>query len=379
MSRTSTPTTATRATGATGATAERADRLADAIAERGLDALLVTDLVNVRWLTGFTGSNGAAVVGGGPDGVRRFVTDFRYLTQSAEQLDGRWTREIHTDLLTGLVAQLPADGTLRLGFDDAKLSVREHRRLGTLVREDVELVPAGGTVEALRLVKDAAELDAIRAAAALADAALEEVLARGLVGRTEREVALDLETTMRRRGAEAASFPPIVAAGPHAALPHAAPRDAEIPAGTLVVIDWGAQLDGYASDCTRTYATGELDPRDRAVYDLVLQAQEAALGAVRPGPKGRDVDAVARAIIDGAGHAEHFGHGLGHGVGLEVHEGPRLSRQGEDPLAAGQVVTVEPGVYVPGAVGVRIEDLVAVTPDGHEVLSGLPKALRVVG
>jgi len=166
--------------------------------------------------------------------------------------------------------------------------------------------------------------------------------------------------------------------GAHGALPHAAPRDVEIAAGTLVVVDWGAQLDGYASDCTRTFATGDLEPGDRAVYDLVLLAQEQALAAVRPGPTGKEVDAVARTIIEQAGHGEHFGHGLGHGVGLEVHEGPRLSKQGSDPLAAGNVVTVEPGVYVPGAVGVRIEDLVVVTDDGHEVLSGISKALRTV-
>jgi Xaa-Pro aminopeptidase len=154
----------------------------------------------------------------------------------------------------------------------------------------------------------------------------------------------------------------------------------EIQAGTLCVIDWGAQLDGYASDCTRTFGTGgEVDVRDREVYDVVLRAQEAALAAVRPGPTGREVDAVAREIIDAAGHGEHFGHGLGHGVGLEVHEGPRLSKQGEDALRAGMVVTVEPGVYVPGAVGVRIEDLVIVTEDGGEVVSSLPKELRVVG
>ena len=156
------------------------------------------------------------------------------------------------------------------------------------------------------------------------------------------------------------------------------PRDTEIPEGTLVVIDWGAQLDGYASDCTRTFATGELDPRHRAIYDLVLAAQEASLEAVRPGPVGREVDAVAREIITAAGHGEHFGHGLGHGVGLEVHEGPTLSKRGDVPLAAGHVVTVEPGVYVPDAVGVRIEDLVVVTEDGHEVLTGLPKALQTV-
>jgi Xaa-Pro aminopeptidase len=183
---------------------------------------------------------------------------------------------------------------------------------------------------------------------------------------------------MRRLGAEKASFDPIVAAGAHGALPHAVPRDVPIPEGVLVVVDWGAQLDGYASDCTRTFATGEVDPRDRAVYDLVLRAQEAALAAVRSGPTGRDVDAVARTIIEEAGHGEHFGHGLGHGVGLAVHEGPRLSKQGTTVLEAGMVVTVEPGVYLPGAVGVRIEDLAVVRDGGAEVLSGLPKDLQVI-
>jgi Xaa-Pro aminopeptidase len=355
---------------------DRADRVADALGEREADVLLVTDLINVRWLTGFTGSNAAAVVG--REGSRRFVTDFRYLTQSAEEVDPAWEREIAVDLLAGVVKGLPASGDLRMAFDDAHMSVKDHGRLAGMVRGGVELVPAGGAIEALRAVKDVDELEAIRAAARLADDALTEVLGRGLVGRTEREVALDLEFTMRRMGAQAASFPPIVAAAEHGALPHATPREVPIPADTLVVVDWGAQLDGYASDCTRTYATGDIDPRDGQVYELVLQAQEAALAAVRPGPTGREVDAVARSIIDAAGHAEHFGHGLGHGVGLDVHEGPRLSKQGETALATGMVVTVEPGVYVPGAVGVRIEDLVIVTDDGAEVVSSLPKELEFV-
>ncbi|MEA2395582.1 MAG: Xaa-Pro aminopeptidase [Solirubrobacteraceae bacterium] len=359
----------------TAVTTDRADRVADALEAREADLLLVTDLYNVRWLTGFTGSNAAAVVG--RDGTRRFVTDFRYLTQSAEQLDPAWGREISVDLLAGAVKALPA-GDLRLGFDDANMSVRDHAKVAGMLRPGIELVPAAGVVEELRAIKDDDELEVIRASARLADDALTEVLGRGLVGRTEREVALDLEFTMRRMGAEAASFPPIVAAGDHGALPHAEPRDVAIPAGTLCVIDWGAKLDGYASDCTRTYATGDLDPRDRAVYDIVLHAQEEALAAVRPGPTGREIDAVARSIIDAAGHGEHFGHGLGHGVGLDVHEGPRLSKQGETALAAGMVVTVEPGVYVPGAVGVRIEDLVVVTDDGAEVVSSLPKELQVV-
>jgi len=357
----------------------RATRLAELLAERGLDALLVTDLVNVRWLTGFTGSNGLALVG--PGDQRLFLTDFRYLTQSREQLDGGWRREIATEILPAAAASTSTtgdDGTLRLGFDDASLSVKDHATLGSRLAEGVELVAAGGLVEQLRLVKDAGELEKIRAASKLADAALTEVLGRGLVGRTERDVALDLEVTMRKAGAEAASFPPIVASGEHSALPHAVPRAVEIPAGTLVTIDWGAQLDGYASDCTRTYATGELDPRDREIYDLVLLAQETSLAAVRAGAGGREVDAVAREIITAAGHGEHFGHGLGHGVGAEVHEGPRLSQRSESTLAAGQVVTVEPGVYVPGAVGVRIEDLAVVTDTGAEVLTGLPKHLQTI-
>ena len=362
--------------GSVAVSTDRADRVADALAERAADMLLVSDLINVRWLTGFTGSSAAAIVG--RDGRRRFVTDFRYLTQSAEQVDPAWEREIAVDLLAGVVKGLPGSGELRLAFDDAHMSVKEHGRLAGMLRPGIELVPAGGAIEALRAVKDADELEAIRSAARLADDALTEVLGRGLVGRTEREVALDLEFTMRRMGAQAASFPPIVAAGEHGALPHATPREVPIPAGTLCVVDWGAQLDGYASDCTRTYATGEIDGRDGQVYALVLHAQEAALEAVRPGPTGREVDAVARAIIDAAGHAEHFGHGLGHGVGLDVHEGPRLSKQGETALAAGMVVTVEPGVYVPGAVGVRIEDLVIVTDDGAEVVSSLPKELQVI-
>ena len=355
----------------------RVERVDAEVAERGLDAVLVTDLVNLRWLTGFTGSNGAAIAG---RGLRRFITDFRYLSQVREQVDDAWGgAEIASDLLERVAVGLEErDTLLRLGFEDDHVSVKQHARLAELVGDRAELVPAAGLVEGLRAVKDADEIAKLRAAARVADEAFREVVEAGIVGKTERDLALDLEIAMRRRGAEGASFPPIIAAGAHGALPHAEPRDVPIPANTLVVIDWGAQLDGYASDCTRTVATGDLDPRDRSVYDLVLHAQEASLAAVRPGPEGREVDAVARTIIEEAGHAEHFGHGLGHGVGMAVHEGPRLSKQGETPLVAGNVVTVEPGVYVPGQVGVRIEDLVAITPDGHEVLSSLPKELWTV-
>jgi Xaa-Pro aminopeptidase len=352
----------------------RGDRLAAVVVEEGLDALLVNDPVNLRYVTGFTGTNGLAVVG---EGVRRFITDFRYVERAEAEVSGFDLVRGERDLLDSVAAGLPDRRPLRLGFDDAHVSVRAHRRL-TDALSGVELVAAGGLVERLRAVKEPGELERIGAAAALADEALAAVLARGLVGRTEREVALDLEDEMRHRDAEP-SFPSIVAAGAHGALPHADPRREPIPADTLVIVDWGARIDGYCSDCTRTLATGEVDDEAEAVYELVVRAQLTGLEAARAGVRGCDADAAARAIINGAGHGERFGHGLGHGVGLEVHEGPRLSKTGgEDPLQPGNVVTVEPGVYLPGRFGVRIEDLVVVTADGPEILSSATKDLVTV-
>jgi Xaa-Pro aminopeptidase len=364
----------------------RAERLAAAARERGLDLLIVSDLVNVRWLTGFTGSNGLALLGTGTEGSHAgiFLTDFRYVAQVADQVPPLWDRRQAAQELMGaaLAEHLPpweGERPPRVGFDEANVTVRQLHAVREALGERAELVEAAGLVEAGRLLKDAGEASRIREAAHLADRALTEVLERGLAGRTEAEVALDLEVTMRRHGAEGIAFEPIVASGAHGALPHAEPRAVVIEPGRLVTIDWGARLEGYCSDCTRTFAVGEVGAREREIYALVLRAQEAALAAVRPGPSGREVDAVARDIIAEAGHGEDFGHGLGHGVGLEVHEGPRLSRLApEDPLAAGMVVTVEPGVYVEGLGGVRIEDLVLVTPDGHDVLNTLPKDLRVV-
>ncbi|MCW3048135.1 MAG: aminopeptidase family protein [Solirubrobacterales bacterium] len=360
----------------------RADRLAHDVGERELDVLVVSEPADVRYLTGYTGSNGIAVLGPGRGGVRLFLTDFRYVTQVERQVGAEWDKRMAAQELIGpgLAEHLPAgDGsTLRVGFDDAHISVKQHARLAGLVGDRAELVPAGGMVVALRAVKDASEVERLRAASRLADAALSEIVERGLGGRTERDVAIDLEMAMRRAGADSPSFPPIVASGANGALPHAEPRDVAIEPGTLVTIDWGARLDGYCSDCTRTFAVGEPAGDAREVYELVLRAQETALAAVRAGPTGKEIDAVAREIITAGGHGEHFGHGLGHGVGLEVHEGPVLSRRGETALVPGHVVTVEPGVYVPGRLGVRIEDLVVVTENGADVLTGLPKGLQVV-
>ena len=354
---------------------ERSERLVASLADAGVDAMLVTGLVNVRYLTGYSGSNGLALVG--PQ-TRTFITDFRYVEQSAEEVDPSFERRTAPQELLDLVPEALGPGPLRLGFEDAQMSVRTHARLAELLGEQVELVPMGGAVERLRAVKEPEEVQRIRAACAVADAALDNVLSEGIVGRTEREVALALELAMRELGAQRPSFGSIVAAGPHGALPHAQPRDVNIEAGQLVVIDWGAELDGYCSDCTRTVATGPLDGQGQEVYAIVRAAQLAGVEAVRAGRDGRDVDAVARGQIEESGYGDQFGHGLGHGVGLEVHEAPRLSKRSEDQLAAGNVVSVEPGIYLPGSLGVRIEDLVVVTDTGCEILTKLSKELRVV-
>ena len=350
----------------------RAERLVELVRKRELDSLLVTDLLNVRYLTGFTGSNAACVVT--PDEAL-FFTDFRYVEMAREQVADFERIEAGRDMLGDVAKRLRG----RAGFDDDDLSVASHAKLVEKLPDGVELVAAGGLVERLRAVKDAPEVAAMRAAAELATSAYESLRERGLAGRREREVAVDLVRFMEDAGADGPSFPPIVASGAHGALPHAVPRDLEIPRDTLVVIDMGAQVDGYCSDCTRTLATG--DPGDDAVeiYELVLRAQVASLAAARAGADCSAVDAVAREIIDAAGHEEHFGHGLGHGVGLEVHEAPRLGKTAKGALEAGNAVTVEPGVYVPGSIGVRIEDLVIVTDGEPEVLTGFPKELVTVG
>jgi Xaa-Pro aminopeptidase len=370
-----------------GSSRERVSRMAAELREREIEVVLVSSPVNLRYLTGFTGTSGLALIfaeeGSRPRTAHRFLTDFRYATQSAAQVPDVFDREIvGGDMLKGVVEVLTSSraGGGRLGFDEASLTVKQHMRLVELLDAEWELVPCGGAIERLRAVKDAAEIDRIRAASRLADEALRETLEAGLLGRSERDVAIELELRMRRLGAEGPSFPSIVAAGAHGALPHAAPRGRAIRKDVLVTIDWGALHDGYCSDCTRTYATGErISSRAREIYGLVLAAQEKALAAVRAGPNGKELDAVARDLIERAGEGEHFGHGLGHGVGIEVHEGPRLSRlASEDPLSVGNVVTVEPGVYLPGRLGVRIEDLVVVTEDGQEVLTRLSKELTVI-
>lgn len=355
----------------------RADRLTELLPGSGVDVLLVSDLVNVRYLTGYTGSNGVALIG---QHARTFISDFRYVEQAAKEVDASFERRTvpaSTDLLEVVEDSLPA-GNVRLGFEADNLSVHRYERLREGLADRVELVGGTGLVESLRAVKDADEIARIKAATVLADASLERLLREGLVGRTERELALALEHDMRERGAERASFDSIIAAGAHGALPHAQPREVEIRAGDLVVIDWGAQLDGYCSDCTRTVAAGEPGEAARAIYELVLEAQLAGVQAVRAGRSTQEVDRVAREVIVAGGYGEQFGHGLGHGVGLAVHEGPYLRQRASGELESGNVVTIEPGIYLAGRLGVRIEDLLVVHDEGSEILTSVPKRLLVV-
>jgi Xaa-Pro aminopeptidase len=305
--------------------------------------------------------------------LRVFFTDFRYVVQAERQVHDFDRERGKQDLLEEAAARLSG----RVGFEDHHMTVRRHERLRGLVGDGAELVAAGRLVERLRAVKEPEELDRIRAAATLADEIFRGVAERGLVGRSEREVAIELEAEMRRHGAEP-SFPSIVAGGANGALPHAEPGDDAIGLDTLVVVDLGCRLDGYCSDCTRTFATGTPPDAAREVYELVLDTQVATLGQVRAGAAGADVDGFARERIADAGHGERFGHGLGHGVGIVVHEEPTLSRLSKDTLSAANVVTVEPGVYVPDEFGVRIEDLVVVGDEGPEILSGFPKELTTV-
>jgi Xaa-Pro aminopeptidase len=352
----------------------RQERLRAEVAERGLDVLVVTELANVRYLTGYVGSSATAVLGPADAAV---LTDSRYTVSAREEVVGAEVVITGRDPLAGLVARLEAlPREARIGIEAEHLSLARHQRLAEAL-PGRELVPTTGVVEAMRLIKDPDEVDAIRRAAAVADEALAAVLETPLAGRTERDVAWDLEGALRAAGAQRASFEVIVAAGARGARPHAVPGDEPIPADTLAVIDLGAVVDGYCSDMTRTIPVGAPAPELTRAYNLCHRAQQAALEAVRPGIAASALDAVARDVISEAGLGEAFGHGLGHGVGLDIHERPRIGRETSETLAPGMVVTIEPGIYLEGVGGVRIEDLVVVTEDGCEVLSRHPKATPV--
>jgi Xaa-Pro aminopeptidase len=341
-----------------------------------IEALLVTDLVNVRYLTGFTGSNASLLVHVDGDATSRFLTDGRYDTQSAAEVPDL-DRIVDRTGPTVLARAAAGLGVSRLGFESDAVTVDGHAALVEAAGPAVLLHRAPGLVARLRLVKDGAETAALRAACAAADAALADLIAAGglRAGRSERDVAYDLETRMRAHGAVGPSFETIVAAGPHSAVPHHRPTDASMRRGDLVKMDFGALVDGYHSDMTRTVVLGRAAGWQRDLHALVAAAQDAGRAALHPGLSVVEVDAAAREVVAAAGYADEFVHGLGHGVGLQIHEAPLLGPTGTGTVVAGMVVTVEPGVYLTGHGGVRIEDTVVVGPDGAEPLSRSPREL----
>jgi len=363
---------------------QRRAALGARLAATELDAMLVTDLINVRYLSGFTGSNAALLVFA-EERPPVLSTDGRYRTQAAQQAPDLEVA-IERACARYLAGRAASAGVQRLGFESHVVTVDGYDALGKEVAQAgaTELVRASQTVEALREIKDDGEVALLRLACEAADAALTDLVTRGGVrpGRTEREVGRELEALMLDHGADGVSFETIVACGPNSAIPHHRPTDAVLASGDFVKIDFGALVGGYHSDMTRTFVLGKAADWQREVYRLVAAAQQAGRQALQAGACLADVDAAARNLIIDAGHGEHFGHGLGHGVGLQIHEAPGINATAAGTLLAGSVVTVEPGVYLPDRGGVRIEDtlVVAAESSGHapELLTRFPKELAIL-
>ncbi|WAC55306.1 aminopeptidase P family protein [Gordonia sp. SL306] len=358
----------------------RRDRVRTALARLNepADAVVVTDLVNVRYLTGFTGSNGAVLIWADDAAADRICTDGRYLTQVAEQA-GDLQAVISRDVLTELATHARRVGARSIGFEADAVTVAAHRALvGRLAEQDgpaAELVGCSGLVQEFRKIKDAGEVELLRRACAIGDQGLAAIIDRGVIraGVSEREVARALEWEMYALGADDIAFETIVAAGANSAVPHHRPTDAILADGDFVKIDFGAVVGGYHSDMTRTYVLSHAADWQREIYELVATAQAAGRAALHPGAELRDIDAAARSVITDAGHGDHYVHGLGHGVGLEIHEAPGIGSLATGTLPCGAAVTVEPGVYLPGRGGVRIEDTLVVT--SMETAGGTPDLL----
>lgn len=340
----------------------------------GGDALLILGMTNIRYLTGFSGSDGALILGREGSWL---LCDSRYTTQAGEEASGCKVVEyrVKVDAIADLAAE---QGWQRICFDAEQVSVALHQRLSAAM-DKTQLLPIGGELDDLRSVKSAAEIEAVEKSCFLASAALEELLPMIRPGMEERTLALELEILMKRAGAEEKAFDFIVASGERGALPHGRPTGKRILPGELVTIDFGARLHGYHSDETVTLAVVSADSRQREIYAVVREAHDRVIASAKPGVDCREIDAIARDFIACRGFGEYFGHGLGHGVGLEIHEKPTLSPRSEQILCEGMVVTIEPGVYIPGWGGVRIEDTVAITADGCRLLTRASKELLFVG
>ncbi|CAN5653553.1 Xaa-Pro peptidase family protein [soil metagenome] len=347
----------------------RAEGVRKALAEQEADALLVTDLTNVRYLTGFDGTNGQVLVTS-EDVV--FFSDPRYAARAADLVTDAEVVIYPARLTEELQPRLVAGGIERLGLEGGTVTLAQRDELAKRLGE-VELVATKEIVERLRRAKAPEEVDLVRRAVAAGDAAFGWILERLAPGRRESDVALELEMHIRAMGVEGISSPPIVGSGPLSAHIHHTPGGRVLTSGDFVLLDFGARVGGYCSDLTRTVVLGAASDEQREQYATVLAAYSAGVAAVRTGVGGREADAAARAVVDAAGHGELFAHGIGHGVGLDIHEAPRLAKTSEDSLVTGDVVTVEPGIYLNGAGGVRIEDCVLVGEKRGEVLGRAPK------
>lgn len=356
---------------------DRQRRVADAFAEKNLDALVVTHLPNVRYLSGFTGTAGVLLIG---PKKKFFITDGRYTSQAREQVEGAKIVIAKGPALESVAQLIARNKFSRIGIEAEHMPVSLRSRFQKLLPRKSKLKDTSGIVEKIRLVKDAAELAAIKRAVRLGAELFDVALKTIKPGVRETDVAAELEYAARRRGAEGMSFSTIVASGPRSALPHGVASTAAIPAKGFVVLDFGVILAGYCSDMTRTIHVGRPSPEARRMYQSVLEAQLAGVDVVRAGVAAGDVDAACRSVLRNTRMGRttldrFFTHSTGHGVGLEIHELPRLARNQQETLAAGMVVTIEPGVYVDGKGGIRIEDMVAVTDDGCEILTPLSKEL----
>lgn len=355
--------------------ATRRRALAAKLAAQRIDSILVTSPIHVRYLSGFTGSSGALLLN--KDLSAAICTDGRYTTQIAEEVPDIGAL-IERASATALLATV--EGPRRVAYEAEQTTVADLEALRAVLGEDVSLIPVSGVIESIRLYKDAFELDRLREVAALASQAFEDLLAAGELaeGRSERQVAADLEYRMRMLGAERPSFETIIASGPNSAKPHHSPGDRLIARGDLVVIDFGAHARGFNSDMTRTLMMGEAGDFGTEIYDIVLRAQLAGVEAAYAGTELAEIDNACRSIIESAGYGEYFVHSTGHGVGLEVHEAPAAARTATGVLEAGSTLTIEPGIYVPGRGGVRIEDTLVITDGAPEIITKVSKDLRVV-
>ncbi len=352
---------------------DRIERLRASLAQDGLDCALVSGLASIRYFSGFTSADATLLITGRSCCL---FTDFRYTIQAGEQTSGYEIIECDpAGLADELGAVLLRDGCRRCGFESDVMTVAGRERLAAL---PVALVPFQRPLSTLRMVKSPAEIESLRRAQQLADRSFAELLPRVHAGMTEREVVAELNYIGAKLGSEGPSFDPIVGSGPNGAMCHAVPSDRRLQAGDLVVLDFGCMADGYHSDMTRTFAVGHASDECRRIYDIVLEAHERALAALRAGVTGRALDAVARDYITAQGYGACFGHSLGHGFGLEIHEEPRASVRSETVFAPGMTITIEPGIYVEGLCGVRIEDCCVVTESGYIDLVSSPKELLMV-